>query len=122
MLNFVKQFIGLGEITPEALEAYVQRLPEEIVIDWFRDGEFIVGRITAGDASFLTQARSADEFIEMVNDALFTVYEIPREYASLLMRHKRFEPNQEQFARLADASVPSARIGFSRPQLKRQLA
>ncbi|MBI2637098.1 MAG: hypothetical protein HYW81_02810, partial [Parcubacteria group bacterium] len=105
-----------------ALEAYVHRLPEEISVDWFRDGGFLVGRITAGDASFMTQARSADEFIEMVNDALFTVYEIPRAYADVLMRHKRFEPSSGQLARLEDASVPGARIGFSRPKLKRQLA
>ena len=122
MFDAIKQLFGASDISPEALEAYVHRLPEEISVDWFRDGACIVGRITAGDAAFMTQAYSPSEFIEIVNDALFTVYEIPRTYADALMRHKRFEPSPEQFAKLRDADVQGARIGFSRPKLKRQLA
>ena len=122
MINAIKQFFAQQKLEPEALKAYFHRLPNNIYVDWFRDKEFIVGKIKAGDAEFMTQAKSADEFVEMVNDALFTVYEIPREYSDLLLRHKKFEPNKKQFTQLDDESIRKSRIGFAKQKLTAQAA
>jgi len=118
MFNTIKHFFTGPNVEPEALKAYFYRLPDKISINWFRDGDFIIGKIKAGDAEFMTQAKSADEFVEMINDTLFTVYEIPREYSDLLLRYKRFEPNPNQFNELEDASIKKSSISFAKQKLE----
>src|SRR5574343_529680 len=49
-------------------------LHESIHVDWKRDGNMIIGKVVSDGKEFSTQGRSPEEFIEMVNDALYTVY------------------------------------------------
>lgn len=120
MLNVIKKlFLPKRELYREAFDAYLNRLPEEIEVSWRRDGDFIVGQVKAEDGtSFMTQAYNADEFVEMVNDALFAVYGIPKEYSDSLMMVKKFLPKREAFEQLNDSSVPAASMGFVKKELK----
>jgi hypothetical protein len=103
----------------EAFDAYFNRLPNTLQTQWFRDGDFIIGKVETEDGtSFVTQAKNADEFIEMVNDALFAVYEIPKEYFDSLMTVKKFLPKKEEFERLNNASIKGSSLGFIKKELK----
>ena len=109
ILNFFYQ----PKICQEAFTAYYNRLPNSIEVEWQRDGKYIVGKINAGDKKFMTQAVSAREFVDMVNDALFVVYKIPAEYFKAL-NCKKFEPSAEQFAVLNNGAVKNSKIQFSK--------
>lgn len=84
----------------EVLEANFYKLPEKIEVEWFRDGKFIIGIIKVDGHEYKTQALSSDEFIEMVNDTLYTVYEIPNSCINVLSKIKRFYPSQEELNKL----------------------
>lgn len=103
ILNFFKK----PELSPQAFEAYFYRLPDAIKVDWKRDGNFIVGHVKAGDKEFDTQGENADDFIRMVNDAMYTVYEIPFDYIEEISKQKAFHPNQEDVRRLYDGKIPT---------------
>jgi len=105
------RFFCKPKLDKEALEAYFHKLPSEIDINWFRDGKYIIGKIEADGYKFMTQAVSAKEFVEMVNDALFTVYKIPEDYFDALEK-RRFYPTKEQFEKLNDASVKKSQANF----------
>lgn len=99
------------ETIPEAAIAYNCRLPSEIEVSWFRDGKFIIGNIKTHDTSFMTQAKSAKEFVDMVNDALYAVYDIPIQYAQL-PNMKKLVPKPGEFQKLSDTKIHSSVIGF----------
>ena len=111
MSIFIKKLFFKPKLSQEALEAYWYKLPEMIKVEWFRDGRFIIGRIKADNCEFMTQALSAAEFVEMVNDGLFAAYEIPQEYFEAL-GPRRFQPSKEEFTRLDDADVKKSQISF----------
>lgn len=85
-----------GPLSIEAIEAYYHKIPNSIQVSWERDGDMIVGTVKAGNHEFYTQGKDADDFIEMVNDAVYTVYEIPFEYLDVIERLKPFSPSLEQ--------------------------
>lgn len=98
-------------LEPEAYEAYLFRLPEQIEVAWFRDGSYIIGRISdANKRSYMTQAMNGAEFIEMVNDAVYAMYEIPREYIDLMKSNRAFMAPVEELRRLDDGSIANASI------------
>ena len=72
----------------EVVDCFWQKLPHTIEVKWFRDGKFIVGEVKADNYKFITQGENAKEFIEMVNDALFSVYEVPNDYFDLFLKHR----------------------------------
>lgn len=78
-----------------------------------RDGNLIVGEVKANDITFKTQGKSAQEFVDMVNDSLFAVYEIPVDYFGLL-EGKRFHPSPEGFKKLNDMAVKNSALNFER--------
>ena len=88
-------------------------MPEKIAVKWFRDGDFIIGDIEADGYSFKTQAKSAREFVEMVNDALFSVYKIPVKYFPYL-ENRKFQPTKEQFQKLNDEAVKKSSFNFKK--------
>jgi hypothetical protein len=100
----------------EALIAYLHRLPDRIQVSWFRDGDFIVGEIKAGDHEFKTQAFSADEFVTMVNSAILAVNDIPDDYADLVSRIKVYEPRPEEFEKLNNAAIKRSSFGSARDE------
>ncbi|MFA4833665.1 MAG: hypothetical protein WC619_02330 [Patescibacteria group bacterium] len=89
----------------EVLEANFYKLPEKIEVKWFRDGKFIIGIIKDGEREYKTQALSADEFIEMVNDTLYTVYDIPSNCINILSKIKRFYPKQDEIDKLRNGKI-----------------
>lgn len=95
LVEKIKYIFKKPEIFPEAAIAYYNRIPDKIQVEWFRDGKYIIGRIIAGDCKFMTQAVSAKEFVDMVNDALFAVYNIPKEYFDILSVHRLYPPQAE---------------------------
>lgn len=68
------------EILREVYIALYHRLPDSIGVSWERDGKYIVGTIEAGGKKFFTQGKGADDFVEMVNDAVYTMYDVPEPY------------------------------------------
>lgn len=102
-----------GNGVPEAFWAYFNKLPNSIEVTWMRDGDLIVGEVKADDITFKTQGKSAQEFVDMVNDSLFAVYEIPVDYFALL-EGKRFHPNPDGFKKLNDIAVKKSASNFER--------
>ena len=102
------------KIDQDALDAYFSKLPDRISVKWGRDGKYIVGKINADGQEFMTQAKSAREFVYMVNDALFAVYEIPEEYLDVLQSRKSFTPNAREFEKLNNAAVKESSMNFEK--------
>ncbi|MFA6042059.1 MAG: hypothetical protein WCV85_01990 [Patescibacteria group bacterium] len=109
------------KLDQEAFEAYWHRLPNNLAIQWFRDGKYIVGNIQAEGEVFMTQGRTADEFIDMVNETVYAVYNIPKEYFSLLKLSKEFKPVPEEYAKLHNASIHESSLSLKK-SIKPQLA
>lgn len=103
-----------GKISSEALGAYFSKLPDKILVRWGRDGKYIVGKIDADGQEFMTQAKSAKEFVYMVNDGLFAMYEIPEEYLDILQSEKSFKPNAKQFEELNDVAIKQSVMSFEK--------
>lgn len=109
VLNLRNKFFP-PEIIEEVFVANLHRLPSELKVKWFRDGKYIVGNITAdGNVMFMTQAKSAKEFVEMVNDALYATYDIPNHYIPLM---RKFSPTPEQFSQLNNISIKSSDFNY----------
>ncbi len=89
----------------EVIAANFNKLPDKIEITWFRDGKYIIGRIKTEDNTYMTQAVSADEFVEMVNDTLLAAYEIPQNCINIIRNIKKFIPTKEQFAELNNMAI-----------------
>ncbi|OGH64626.1 MAG: hypothetical protein A2821_04190 [Candidatus Magasanikbacteria bacterium RIFCSPHIGHO2_01_FULL_41_23] len=98
-------------LSQEAFIAYFNKLPKEIQVEWTRDGKFIVGKIMADGNEFMTQGESAEEFVDMVNDALFSVYNIPISYFSLL-ESRKFKPTQKQFEQLGNVVYKKSQMSW----------
>lgn len=100
--NFIRLF--RPKLNKEELLAYFDRLPEAIQVSWLRDGKFIIGTVMFGKEKFTTQGRSADEFIDTVNDALLAVHDIPKEYFDILAV-KKFTPNADEYKALNNVAM-----------------
>ena len=113
-LKFFKEKILKPDLSQEAIEAYFYRLPDKVNVKWKRDGEFIVGWITTDDNEFMTQGRDAKDFIDMVNDAVYTVYNIPKDYVDVILKSKAYNPPLQEMEKLYDGSITESAIGFER--------
>lgn len=110
MMNFVRQHLSNRQLSYEALVAYFHRLPDAVQVDWFRDGDFIIGNVKAGDNEFVTQGQDADDFINMVNESVITVNNIPYEYFDVIKELKSYMPPEEQIKALEDQSVSHSKL------------
>jgi len=122
MINFNKLLIKIGlrkpDINRESFEAYFHKLPNNIQVSWSRDDKFIIGHIKAEEKEFMTQGYNADEFIEMVNDAVIAVYDIPEDYIDVLRWSKKtYSPDPEQRKLLEDANVRSGNFGSKKERV-----
>ncbi|MEA3248779.1 MAG: hypothetical protein U9Q03_00280 [Patescibacteria group bacterium] len=105
---------GDSEIVYEVLILHEANLPNAISVAWERDKNFIVGKIhTEDNNDFVAQGRTAKEFVECVNDALFVAYEIPLKYAEALGGDFRLIPPKEEFAALNDKAIKKSEIAFA---------
>lgn len=106
------------KLSPEQFEACFHKLPESIQVRWKRDEKFIIGKVKAGENSFVTQGIDADEFIEMVNDAVLTVNNIPKSYFdSLRSAGKAYKPNSEQQKLLNDINTKEGNFGSTKKKI-----
>ena len=110
------------EIFPEAFIAYFHKLPNEIKVDWFRDGNMIIGRIEAGDKKFMTQGTSADDFIKMVNESLITAFNIPEDYFDIIKQTKTYNPPAHILEELKDKNVIQKSFGLNKDERSFKLA
>ncbi|MFA5813578.1 MAG: hypothetical protein WC862_03655 [Patescibacteria group bacterium] len=108
----IKKRIIKPEIFPEAFFAYFHKLPNNIQVEWFRDGSYIIGNVTAGDKTFVTQGVDTDDFIRMVNESTILAFDIPRGYIDLILKNKLFSPPIEDRKKLEDLSVERSSFGF----------
>jgi len=116
LLNKIKATFFAPELSEEAIEAYYNKLPNGISVLWERDDKYIIGEVTVDavkDDHFITQAVSAEEFVDMVNDGLLAFYDIPKKYF-LPLANRRFVPNKKQFARLNDVAIKRSFINFEK--------
>ena len=113
-LKFFRKIFFKPDLAQEAIEAYFYKLPDNIQVKWKRDGEFIVGWITAGDNEFMTQGYSAKDFIDMVNDAVYTYYEIPEDYVNVLSKFKSYSPPLKEVKRLENNDITEYSFGFKK--------
>lgn len=112
-LHLLKEkFFGDKEKIYEILVCYRDKLPSaDVQVSWTRDEEFIVGAINIDGEKYFTQARSADEFVEMVNDAIYAIYEVPPKYAELLGAY-RLMPQQEAYEKLKNVEIKKSSFDF----------
>lgn len=110
--NGIKKKIAKPEIFPEAFFAYFHKLPNNIQVEWFRDGNYIIGNVTAGDRKFVTQGMDAEDFIKMVNESVVLAFDIPQDYINLILKNKLFLPPIEEKKKLGDLSVKRSSFGF----------
>jgi len=92
--NNLKSGLFNQPLSQEAFEAYFHRLPDDLEVSWFRDGKFIIGNIKAGESRFVTQGLDAEDFIDMVNDAVITVFGLPKQYYDVIRRTHAYAPQQ----------------------------
>ena len=110
ILNSIKRMFGRS-LSHEAVLAYWHKLPNRIQVEWLRDGKFIIGRIDADGTKLITQALSAKEFVDMVNEAVLAAYDISEQYFKIL-KEKRFKPTPEHFKKLDDTAIKKSHISF----------
>lgn len=121
-MRLFKNFFFKPQIMEEAFWAYFHKLPAEIQVEWFRDGSFIIGKVIAGDKEFMTQGRDAKDFVEMVNDAILTAFEIPEDYLEIVKKARIYKPSLGEINKLNDRNVSHSRIGLVRQEESLQLA
>lgn len=105
LLQVVKKYLFQPVLSPEAFDAYYFRLPDNIQVEWIRDGKYIVGKVIADKNRFTTQGESVEDFIEMVNDSVYTINGVPLEYIDAIKKCKAYNPPIEVLTQLRDPSV-----------------
>ena len=114
MMKFIKMFFK-PKLSREAFIAYFNKLPDTVEVSWMKDGGLIVGKVIAGDNEFMTQGRNADDFIEMVNDAVITAYRIPESYIEALKKTgKTYLPAKEVWINLNDGKITRSKFSFEK--------
>lgn len=78
----------------------------------------ITGTVKVGEHEFYTQGENVENFIEMVNDAIYTVYEIPFDYIKVLSKVKSFSPKPDQLAALYNGNIQAANLHLSKSAVK----
>ncbi len=102
------------EIYPEVFFAYLHKLPDDIQVSWFRDNGMIVGTVSAGAKKFMTQGKSADDFIRMVNQSVITAFNVPDDYIDIISQTRIYNPPQEDREVLRDKKVSHSSLGFNK--------
>jgi hypothetical protein len=113
-LHRIKEAIfGDDTIIYELLVHHKERLPSsEVRVAWEREGDLIVGKVFTDKNVFIAQGRSAKEFVECVNDALYAAYEVPAIYAERLGGDYRLTPPKKEFEALNDKAVKKSDLIF----------
>lgn len=110
--TFIKKYISKPELHQEVFDACFYKLPKKVQVNWFRDEGYIIGTINTGDNEFATQGKNADDFVKMVNDAIFTMYDIPEDYMDVISEARTYTPPQQEMEKLKDKNISGASLGF----------
>jgi len=62
----------------------------------------------------MTQGADADDFINMVNESILTVFNIPYAYFDILKQSKSYLPKQDEYEKLKDASINASTMGINK--------
>ena len=100
--NFSPQFNN------EELITYRHRLPAEIGVAMHEAGGKFFAHIEFSGVTLTTQARRPQELYDMVNDTVYTYFEIPRQYIPLV---SRYAPPKELVDRYG-INLPAEKIVF----------
>lgn len=115
-LHRIKEAVfGDNEIIPEVLINHRYKLPSNIRVSWERDGAFIIGTVVANGEEFFAQGKSAKEFVECVNDAIYATFGIPVKYAEALGDYRLMPPKAE-FERLNNQAIKKSNLIFGLEQ------
>ena len=109
-MKSLKNFFFKAKLSKEAFEAYFYRLPGSIEVVWHRDGEYIIGDIKTDDKEFMTQGIGAEDFIGMVNDTVYAMYDIPEEYIDSIKSYITYNPPMEQKRLLENTAISNSII------------
>lgn len=120
-MKFLKSLFK-PKLSREAVVAYFYRLPSSIEVSWFRDGKYIVGTIKTDGQEFPTQGVNPDDFIEMVNDAVYAMFDIPDEYIDLIKTIRTYSPPLEEKQKLQDTSVKGSIVKLLKDEKVLQVA
>jgi len=116
-LENLKERFFPSEIIQEEFIAFSHSLPDGIKVSWKREGKFIIGKITDDDNIYYAQAKSAKDFVEMVNDVIYSVYGIKLQYYKSLGENRYFPNDSEEFERLNNKAIKKSEISLAkRPQ------
>lgn len=107
----LKNKIFHPEIIQEVATSYNHKLPTHVEVSWFRDGDFIIGNINIEGNVVMTQAKSAEEFVEMVNETIYAVCEVPTSYA-LHGNLRKLVPPDSEYQKLTNNLVKSSTMGL----------
>ena len=75
------------EFSNEALIAYRHKLPDQLSVAIREEGGKFFAQVEFDGVMVTTQARRPQELYDMVNDVVYTYYEIPRQYVPLVSRY-----------------------------------
>ena len=106
MLMFTRYFGG--DFSNEALIAYRHKLPDRISVALREEKGKFFAQVELDGVTLTTQARRPQEIYDMVNDVVYTYYEIPRQYAPLV---SRYAPPKELVDRYG-IKLPAEKIVF----------
>ncbi len=107
-----------SKLSEEAFWAYYNRLPDKIQVAWFRSDNYIVGKVNVDGKEYFTQGNNANDFINMVNDLVITICEIPNDYVAIIKESRTYEPLLEERNKLEDNRINHSVIGFRKTQKK----
>ena len=105
MFNFIKSLLTQQKLSYEQKVAFFHRLPKSVKVGWKKEGGLIVGWVNTGDKQFVTQGRDAFEFIRMVNESVYTVYDIPYAYMEDIKNLRAYNPPEEEEKKLFDGNI-----------------
>ncbi len=100
------------KLSEEAFWAYFNRMPEVINVKWFRDRDFIIGEVKISNKVYYTQGKNAEDFIDMVNDLVVTVCDIPAQYVQLVKDSRTYVPSDEELKKLENTDIKKSLIGL----------
>ena len=117
-MNFLRYFFGKNndKIAQEAIQAYFNKLPSRIEVAWFREDGLIVGKIlTDKNEEIYTQGRNPKEFVEMVNDSVYTAFDINPEYFEVMKSTSRsYQPPELEWNKLRNAKVEHSEFSLEK--------
>jgi hypothetical protein len=91
---------GLRPTDTDTAYALISKLPATIRVSWKKENGAVIGEITTDDNTRLvTYAPNPIEFVEMVQDAVFTAYDIPVQYRVKYFANF-YQPPEEELEKL----------------------